>query len=301
LTNFATLTRMRIQLTLRNRMFLFFSVIMPFGFFFLYAGVFARGIPRVVQYFLGPVMALTVMGSFWGLSAALVNFREQGILRRFHVTPVTPADMLASSIVANFVLTLPTVIIEILFARFIYQVTVFGNLLSAFLLIALGTMSFASLGLVVASVTNTMQETQVINQLIWFPLIFLSGATIPLANLPIAAKRVGLFLPATYLVTGLQSAIYWAFAPWSMDVLLALGSLVFWGMLTFFLSAQLFRWEPESKISRRAKLLAAATAIPFLLLGIWENKTNRTMATAQAMYDSLNAPAGSAPSRDSQK
>jgi ABC-2 type transport system permease protein len=301
LTNFATLTRMRIQLTLRNKMFLFFSVIMPFGFFFLYAGVFARGIPRVVQYFLGPVMALTVMGSFWGLSAALVNFREQGILRRFHVTPVTPADMLASSIVANFVLTLPTVIIEILFARFIYQVTLFGNLLSAFLLIALGTMSFASLGLVVASVTNTMQETQVINQLIWFPLIFLSGATIPLASLPIAAKRVGLFLPATYLVTGLQSAIYWAFAPWSLDVLLALGSLVFWGMLTFFLSAQLFRWEPESKISRRAKLLAAATAIPFLLLGIWENKTNRTMATAQAMYDSLNAPAGSAPSRDSRK
>jgi ABC-2 type transport system permease protein len=290
---------MRIQLTLRNKMFLFFSVIMPFGFFFLYAAVFARGIPRVVQYFLGPVMALTVMGSFFGLSAALVNFREQGILRRFHVTPVTPSDMLASSIVANFVLTLPTVIIEILFARFIYQVTVFGNLLSAFLLIALGTMSFASLGLVVASITNTMQETQVINQLIWFPLIFLSGATIPLANLPIAAKRVGLFLPATYLVTGLQSAIYWAFAPWSLDVLLALGSLVFWGMLTFFLSAQLFRWEPESKIPRRAKLLAAATAIPFLLLGIWENKTNRTMATAQAMYDSLNAPAKSAPPRDS--
>ena len=62
MTNFATLTRMRIQLTLRNRMFLFFSVIMPFGFFFLYAGVIAKGIPRGVRYFLGPVMALTVMG-----------------------------------------------------------------------------------------------------------------------------------------------------------------------------------------------------------------------------------------------
>ena len=296
MTNFATLTRMRIQLTLRNKMFLFFSVIMPFGFFFLYAGVFARGIPRVVQYFLGPVMALTVMGSFWGLSAALVTFREQGILRRFHVTPVTASDMLASSIVANLVLTMPTVIVELLFARLIYHVTSFGNLLSVFLLIALGTMSFASLGLVVASVTNTMQETQVINQLIWFPLIFLSGATIPLANLPAAAKRVGLFLPATYLVTGLQTAIYWAFAPWSLDVLLALGSLACWAILTFFLSAQLFRWEPESKIPRRAKLLAAATAIPFLLLGIWENKTNRTMAQAQAMYDSLNAPSKPAPS-----
>ena len=290
MTNFATLTRMRIQLTLRNKMFLFFSVIMPFGFFFLYAGVFARGIPRVVQYFLGPVIALTVMGSFWGLSAALVTFREQGILRRFHVTPVSPSDMLASSVVANFVLTLPTVLLEFLFARSMFHVTHFGNLVSAFLLIALGTVSFASMGLVVASVTNTMQETQVINQLIWFPLIFLSGATVPLANLPQVVKRVGLFLPATYLVTGLQSAIYWDFAPWSLDVLLALGSLAVWAALTFFLSAQLFRWEPESKIPRRAKLLAAATAIPFLLLGIWENNSNRTMSLAQAMFDSLNAP-----------
>ncbi len=301
MTNFATLTRMRIQLTLRNKMFLFFSVIMPFGFFFLYAGVIANGVPQRVQYYLGPVIALTVMGSFWGLSTALVTFREQGILRRFHVTPVSPSDMLASSVVANFVLTLPTVLLEFLFARTMFHVTHFGNLFSAFVLIAIGTMSFASMGLVVASVTNTMQETQVINQLIWFPLIFLSGATIPLANLPLVAKRAGLFLPATYLVTGLQSAIYGALAPWSLDVLLALCSLAAWALLTFFLSAQLFRWEPESRIPRRAKLLAAATAIPFLLLGFWENKTSRTMAQAQAMYDSLSAPSKSAPPADSQK
>jgi hypothetical protein len=67
------------------------------------------------------------------------------------------------------------------------------------------------------------------------------------------------------------------------------------------LSAQLFRWEPESKIPRRAKLLAAATAIPFLLLGIWENKTNRTISLAQAMYDSLNAPSKSTPPADPRK
>lgn len=290
MTNFLTLTRMRIQLTLRNKMFLFFSVIMPFGFFFLYAGVFARGAPRGVRYLLGPVIALTVMGSFWGLSAALVMFREQGILRRFHVTPVTPSDMLASSIVANFVLTLPTVIIEMLFARFIFHVPDFGNLFSAFLLIALGTMSFASLGLVVASVTNTMQETQVINQLIWLPLIFLSGATVPLADLPQVVSRVGLFLPATYLVTELQDAIYWSAEPWNGDVLVAVASLLVWAGLTFFLSAQLFRWEPESKIPGRAKLLVAATAIPFLLLGIWENKSSHTISKAKAMAESVNAP-----------
>jgi ABC-2 type transport system permease protein len=220
-----------------------------------------------------------------------VMFREQGILRRFHVTPVTASDMLASSIVANFVLTMPTVIVELLFARFIFQVSHFGNLGTAFILIALGTMAFASLGLVVASVTNTMQETQVINQLIWLPLIFLSGATIPLADLPRVVQRVGLFLPATYLVTELQDAVYWAAKPWSRDVLIALGSLALWASLTFFLSAQLFRWEPESKIPRRAKLLVAATALPFVLLGIWENSTSRTVSKAKAMSESLNSPA----------
>src|ERR1700674_5842128 len=276
---------MRIQLTLRNKMFLFFSVIMPFGFFFLYAGVFAKGVPMAVKFLLGPVIALTVMGSFWGLSAALVMFREQGILRRFHVTPVTPSDMLASSIVANYVLMFPTVLLEFFFARSIFHVTQFGDLLSTFVLISIGTVSFASLGLVVASVTNTMQETQVINQLLWLPLIFLSGATLPLPSLPVVVQRVGVFLPATYLVNSLQRAIF--FSVPITHLLLAVVALCFWAAATFFVSAQLFRWEPESKIPRRAKLWAAATAIPFLLLGVYENRTGRLVAESQAAMHAL--------------
>jgi ABC-2 type transport system permease protein len=297
LRNFATLTRMRIQLTLRNKMFLFFTVLMPFAFFFLYAGVFAKGQPIVVKFFLGPVISLTVMGSFWGLSAALVMFREQGILRRFHVTPVTASDMLASSIVANYVLMFPTVLLEFLFARYIFHVAQFGDLLAAFLLISIGTISFASLGLVVASITNTMQETQVINQLLWLPLIFLSGATFPLAFLPNVVQKFSLFLPATYLVQGLQRAIFNSVPIWQLGV--QVGSLAFWAILTFFLSTQLFRWEPEVKVPRKAKLLVLATAIPFLLLGLWENKFGNIPAQAQSAYDSLSAPTKSASPPDS--
>jgi ABC-type multidrug transport system permease subunit len=282
LKNFLALTRMRIQLTIRNKMFLFFSVIMPFGFFFLYAGVFAKGVPEAVKYLMGPVIGLTVMGSFWGLSAALVMFREQGILRRFHVTPVTAADMLASSIVANYVLTLPTVLIEFLFARLAFHVHDFGNFLSVFVLVTVGTVSFASLGLVVASVTNTMQETQVINQLLWLPLIFLSGATVPMPSLPAVVQRVGVFLPATYLVNSLQRAIYFSTSLRAMW--LSLGALLFWAAATFFVSTQLFRWEPESKIPRKAKIWAAATAIPFLILGIYENHTGKLVTESKAAY-----------------
>ena len=286
--NLVTLTRTRMQLAMRNRMFFFFSVVFPMAMFFLYAGVFAKGNPRVVSYFLGPVIAFNVMGSFWGLSVALVMFREQGILRRFHIAPVTAADMLASSVLANFVLTLPTVCLELFLSWAIFHVPNFGNLLSLFIFVLVGTVSFASLGLVVASVTNTMQETQVINQLIWLPLIFLSGATLPLAYLPKAVQRFAVFLPATYLVSALQSALYSSLSVGKL--LVQLSALAIWGLLTFFIATQLFRWEPETKIPRRGKLFALATALPFFLLGVWENGNGNILPQAQATFRSLDAP-----------
>ena len=279
MTNLVTLTRMRVQLALRNKMFFFFSMVMPLGFFFLYSSVFAKGEPKIVAYLLGPVLSLNVMGSFWGLSATLVMFREQGILRRFHVTPATAPDMLISSILANYALTLPTVFVELVLARTLYHVSDLGNLFSIFLLVSIGTISFGSLGLVIASVTNTMQETQVLNQLLWLPLIFLSGATIPFTSLSNSIKHIALFLPATYLVHGLKNAIVNHYRP--QQILLALTSLGIWFVLTLFLSAQLFRWEPEAKIGRRAKLLVAATAIPFIFLGIWEARYGRVIAEEQ--------------------
>jgi ABC-type multidrug transport system permease subunit len=287
LTHLLTLTRTRMVLALRNKMFFFFSVVMPLMFFFLYAGVFAKGDPNGVKYFLGPVLALNVMGSFWGLSATLVMYREQGILRRFHVAPVTASDMLASSVFANFVLTLPTVIVELLVARTVFHVAHLGNLLAAFLFVCAGTVSFGSLGLVVASVTNTMQETQVINQLMWLPLIFLSGATFPLTYLPAAVQGFSVFLPATYLVVALQQAIFFGKA--ATELLVPLLALALWAVLSFFIASQLFRWEPETKIPRNAKWWAAATIIPFLLLGVWEHGNGQMLNQARAAYVAVTA------------
>jgi ABC-2 type transport system permease protein len=288
---------MRMRLTLRNKAFLFFGLIMPFGFFFLFAGVFAKGDPGAVRFLLGPVISLAVMGAFWGLSVALVSFREQGILRRFHVTPVTSADMLASSIVANYLLILPTIAVELLLAKFIFHVAGFGNLFSLFIMVPVGVISFGSMGLVIASVTNTMQETQVLNQLFWFALIFLSGATVPLAELPKSAQAVGVFLPATYLVWGLQGAIFLSAPVWHLWVEIL--SLLGWAILTFFVASQLFRWEAESKIPRKAKLWAAATALPFLLLGIWENRSGTILLQSKAALHAINNSTKAKPQSDS--
>jgi hypothetical protein len=136
-----------------------------------------------------------------------------------------------------------------------------------------------------------MQETQVLNQLIWLPLIFLSGATFPLAYLPNSIQHFGLFLPATYLVTALQSALYESFPVWKL--LVQVLALALWAVLTFFVSSQLFRWEPEAKIPRNAKLWALATALPFLLLGTWENTNGDILKQAQTAFHSLDRPASS--------
>jgi hypothetical protein len=142
------------------------------------------------------------------------------------------------------------------------------------------------LGLVVASVTNTMQETQVLNQLLWLPMLFLSGATLPVAYLSPYVQRVALFLPATYMVSGLQNGIYSNVEIWRLPI--QVFSLVSWGALSFFVATQLFRWEPETKIPRNAKLLAAATVIPFLLLGIYEQGNSKILNDAKAAYESMN-------------
>src|SRR5580700_7708915 len=120
------------RLALRNRAFIFFGLFLPMIFLFLFLGVFARGNVPMVPYMLASVLALTVMGSFWGLSVQLVTFREAGILRRFRLTPVGAGAMLASSIISNYILTLPTVAIEFGVARWLFHMRGWGNLGGAF-------------------------------------------------------------------------------------------------------------------------------------------------------------------------
>jgi ABC-2 type transport system permease protein len=286
-----TLAAMRIRITLRNKAFLFFSLVMPMAFFFLYCSVLAKGEVPKVQYLLGPVIAMSVMGTFWGLSAQIVTWREQGILRRFRLAPIPASSMIGSSILANLLLILPTVILELGLARFAYHLKDFGNLGGIIFMSLIGIGAFASLGLIVASVTNTMQETQVINQLLWFALIFLSGATVPLPVLPHTAQRVSLFLPATYLVNALQQAMVHHASLFSLRA--NIGSLVAWAALAFTISSLLFRWEPEAKLPRNAKLWAASTILPFLLLGVWENYNGKLLKDAAAMLE--ERPAEKAP------
>jgi ABC-2 type transport system permease protein len=296
LKNAIALTINRIKLALRNRLFMVFSLIMPMIFLFLFLGVFSGGAPAAMPPLLAQVVVITVMGNFWGLSVQLVTYREQGILRRYRLAPIGPGAMLVSSIIANYVMTLPTIAIEFAVAHYIFHMTMFGNIFGVFVLCSLGIISFESLGLIIASVMNTMQETQVINQLIWLAFIFLSGATFPLVMFSKYIQYAALFLPATYLVDATQRTMNQAVSLTSLGPHLL--SLIGTAVIAFALSVKLFRWDASEKATRNAKLWALATIIPFILLGTWEIKYGQLRRDARVTFDLMQQQKPGHPTKD---
>src|SRR5271170_6135967 len=138
ITNTWTLTKIRVRLAMRNRTFLFFSLIMPLGFLFFFVLVFSKGSTGWIGYILGAVLTLTVMGSFWGLSVQLVMFREAGILRRFRLAPLGAGPMLASSILANYLLVVLWWIIKFLPGKWLLQMPGWEILGAVFFLTTFG-------------------------------------------------------------------------------------------------------------------------------------------------------------------
>ncbi|MGH9776029.1 MAG: ABC transporter permease [Candidatus Acidiferrales bacterium] len=277
------LSKFRVGLALRNRTFIFFSLVFPLTFLFLIVGVFGRGNSFAVPYLLGPVLALSVMGSFWGLSMQLVMFREQGILRRFRLAPVGAGPMLASSIIANYVLIWPTIVLEFLLTMWIFHMRTLGDIPSLIVLVSVGSATFSSFGLIVASVTNSMQETQVLNNVIWSAFLFLSGATIPLVILPGWIQHMALFLPATYLVAGLQNSMVntETLRQLAGDTFVLLAGLA----VAFEISRQLFRWDPGAKVPNRSKAWVVVALVPFILLGFWENSRGGRLNQIRAEFN----------------
>src|ERR1019366_2343656 len=261
---------MSIRLVMRTKAALFFTFLFPILFLFVYSGLFARGNPEAVLYMFGPVVTLNIMGSgFWGLGMQSVMQRERGSLRRYRLAPIGPGSMVLSSLLANYLLGLPTIALLVVCAMGFFHMPLRISVLTLLILVTVGTFAFAGFGLTIASVANTMQEAQVYNNVIWFGLLFLSGVTVPLPMLPHWIQRLAAFLPATYLVTSFQAIMVRGES--LFDHRAELLVLLVSGTFGLLFAWKLFRWEKEERISRRAKLLSVTFIIPFLVMGTWMN------------------------------
>jgi imidazolonepropionase-like amidohydrolase/ABC-type multidrug transport system permease subunit len=268
---------LNIRLAMRTKVALFFTFAFPLIFLFAYGGIFAHGNPTVMAFLFGPVVVLQVIGSsLWGLGIRLVIDRERGGLRRYRLAPIGAGSMVLSSMLASYLLLIPTVAVMLLCARVFFHMPMTISVLDLWVLVTAGSFGFAGFGLTIGSVASTMQEAQVYNNIAFFPLLFLSGATIPLGALPHWLQAVAAFLPATYLVSAFQAVMsqsepllqHWA----------ELAALFVSGALGLMFAWKLFRWDKEEKIPRSGKLWALAFLAPFLAMGAWMNANGGAMA-----------------------
>lgn len=258
-----------LKLTARQRTVLFFHYFFPLIFFFAFAMIFpARQDPRIMTQVLTMSVSLGVLGNgLFGAGFRTLQEREMSILRRYKVTPITPVPLLVASMVTGWFVFMPLILLLLSLAHFLFKMpwpAQFGTLLA---FISLGLLAFRAIGLVIASVANTMQEGTILIQLCYFPMLFLSGATIPAEMFPRFLQVISNFIPATYLAFGMkriilrQASLASSWTPVVALLITAVAGLT--------VGAKLFRWEKDEKIRTSAKLWIVAMLLPFAVLGAY--------------------------------
>lgn len=277
LTNIA----ITLRLMTRERMSLFFGYVFPLMFFFLFAQMFSAGQGSgVAKQVVTSVLIFGVLGNgFFGAGMRAVSDREQNILRRYKVLPTTAAPLLVSWLVTGWVNYLPSAMFLIALGHFGYNMPWPERPFSLFIFLSVAVLAFRSMGLILASVVNSMQESQILIQLCYLPMLFLSGATFPISSMPHWLQVVAQFLPASHLFAGLQAILLRQEGLWDQwKSLLALLLTLFVGL---FLSVKLFRWEKEEKVSSKSKLWVLAALAPFLILGVYQAYSNESLTEAK--------------------
>jgi len=277
------LFRSNMRLTMRDRGVLFFNYMFPLIFFFAFAEMFHAGTGQGIAYFVGTVLTMGILGNgLWGAGMRSVQEREANILRRFKVTPISPLPLLVASMASGWLLYLPVIALIAGLAHFIYAMPLPEHWISLVVMASLGVCALRAIGLILAAVTNTMAEANILIQLVYMPMLFLSGTTIPSSILPVWAQTVAEFMPATYLVTGFQGIFFRNQS--IFDNIPAVGALLLTAAMGLFLAVKLFRWEKEEKIAPRNRLWVAGVLAPFLIMGCWRSYTKEHIGQNEALF-----------------
>lgn len=187
--------------------------------------------------YLGLVVASVALMS---LPIGVASLREKGVLRRFRLTPLRPLTYFLADTLVYLLITILGGILLVSTGLAFFGVHLPSSLGSVFLGLLLGTSAFLALGYVLVSLVRTTRAAQVVGMAVTYPLIFLSGAGIPLEIFPQGMQQFARFLPLNWLVTlmkGLWLGDSWG-AHW-LEVLLLAGLLT----LCTILAVTLFRWE----------------------------------------------------------
>lgn len=233
----------------RNFAPVFFALAFPVMMLCMFGGIYGnkpssqfdgRGtVDMSVPAYLILVVSVTGLMSF---PLGLAEYRDRKVLKRFRATPVNASAFLVAQGLVNIALSLLGALLLVGAGYFLFGLHLPHSVSATVATVGalmLATTAMYAVGGVVAAVAPSERAATAVANFIYFPMIFLSGATIPLQIFPRAMKTISDALPATYAVKLLQHAWLGSSTDVTLDVGVMAGVIVVGGVA----AVRLFRWE----------------------------------------------------------
>ncbi len=154
--------------------------------------------PMQIQDVLPGVIAMSVLFGTTSMLAVTITFeRRQRSFERLLLAPISLNALMLAKTSGAILFGVFNAFIPVIFASFLVDLSGVGWLsLSAGIVLIAITSTF--LGLLIAVSVKEVFEAQTFSNFFRFPMIFLCGLFIPLAELPLALRPISYILPLTY-------------------------------------------------------------------------------------------------------
>lgn len=179
-------------------------------------------------------------GGVMGLPLVISDYRNRKILKRFQVTPTSPALILAVHVVIYALYSIVSLILVYLAATLFFGYQLRGSwpmFLLAFLMVMI---SMFSIGILVGGVAPNIKIASTIASLLYFPMLIFSGATLPYEVMPTVFQRIADLMPLTQGIKLLKAA---SLGLPLESVVYPIGLMIALALICSAVSLRFFRWE----------------------------------------------------------
>ena len=143
------------------------------------------------------------------VGAAVIRERERGTIEHLLVMPVTASEIAAAKIWANGLVILVAVALSLHFVvKLLLDVPVMGSMVVFLLAAAIYLFATTALGVLLATVANSMPQFGLMAIPCFVVMNLLSGATTPVESMPQLFQIVMKALPSTHFVAASQAVLY---------------------------------------------------------------------------------------------
>jgi ABC-2 type transport system permease protein len=197
---------------------------------------------RYIDFLIPGLLGMNLMGSgLWGIGFSVVQARSKKLLKRYMATPMRKSHYLLAFIFSRLVFLVLEIAALVGFGWLMFGVGVRGSIAALAFLTVLGAVSFAGLGLLVASRARTIEAVSGLMNLVMLPMWLLSGTFFSYARFPDAMQPFVRALPLTALNDALRAVMIDGQSLASLRGLMAL--LAAWGLASFAAALAIFRWR----------------------------------------------------------